>query len=540
MSSLEIEMRLLGKAHNRTTATFNDLVVLQPKMVARYKAVGDYAAALKIQNDRVRVLAAHYGRQDRRVTDAQRELGDIELRGRLSPELRDELKQAEARDAEGRLLFKKHQYREAIAPVQEVLALRTKALGSEHADTVGTFNNLELIYRKLIGESLEHEDYASAGRMERELGRLFERRFGEKDWRAIDARLKQSEYERRAQLPADARASLKLAAEREKQFMRLSDKHAFREALRPAEEELALVRKVFGEEHLETARCLNYVAVLHSRLDERSVAESCYRRILEIARKTAGEDHPQTALVLNNLARNCEANKEFEKSLGLFQEALAIRKRVLGETHVDTRLTYDDLARLEQTIADQHLAKEDFEGARRMLDELISLLRQRYGEKDWHVTDARLKRSDVELRERLSPDARAELKQADELMLRVFEKFNKKEFADAAADARRVLEIRKRILGEEHRGTASAYNFLGMDLGMMGNHAAAVPMHERALAIRRKSSVSSTAKRHLRMGVLRSKSSRLEIMRRRSTMPIGPWRFGVKSRERTIRKPRIV
>ncbi len=39
-----------------------------------------------------------------------------------------------------------------------------------------------------------------------------------------------------------------------------------------------------------------------------------------------------------------------------------------------------------------------------MFDELLGLLRERYSEKDWHVVNARLKQSDVDRFERLSPE----------------------------------------------------------------------------------------------------------------------------------------
>ncbi len=486
MRALDIDIRLLGKSHNQTMITFNELLSLQPKMVARYRAAGDYAAARKIQEDMVQVLAANYGPQDARVAEARRGLGDLESRARLSAESREELKKAELRDAEARRLFEKRQYREALAPVQEILAIRAKALGPEHPDTVGTFKNLDFIYVQLIGESLARDDYAAAGRLEGELSRLFANRFGEKDWRANDARLRQRDYEGRAQLSPEGRANLKLAAELDKENARLDTRHAYREALHAAEEVLALNRKVFGEEHLETVKSLNRVAVAHDRLNEHDIAESYLRQVLEITRKIVGEEHPQTALVLHNLARICEAKGEVEKALPLFQEALAIRKLVLGETAVATRTAYDDLALLERTIADQKLEKGDFAAARRLLDEELGLLRQRYGDKDWRVTDVRLQQAEVELRERLSPEARAELKKADKLSDKHFEIFKKRQYADAAAVAQQMLETCKKLRGDEDRETASAYYLLALDLGLLGKHAESVPHAERALAMRRR------------------------------------------------------
>jgi CHAT domain-containing protein len=486
LKAVEIRMRVLGKGHNLTISTFNDLVTLQPKMVARSLAAGDYSTARRIQDELVRVLFAKYGGKDRRFERARAELRDIESREKLSAEAREDLKKAERRISEGRQFIAKQQYREAVAPALEVFDIRLKALGPAHADTVASFNNLEAIYDKVIGESLARDDYSSAARIEAGRARLLGQRYTEKDWRAVEARLKQQDYEKCAQFAPAGRASLRRKDQLEKEFVQQDSKGAYRDALRSAEEGLAISRKIFGDSHLETARWINLVGVAHSRFKENAVAESHCQQALEIARKVLGTEHPQTAVAVSNLARLYNEDKKFEKALPLFREALAIQKRVLGEASFETRAAFDDLTGFEQAIANQHLAKGDYDSARRTYDDLIGLLRQRYGEKNWHVTDARLNQRDAELLQRLSPEQRAELKKAEELDKQQAEKYEKNQYADALALERQVLEIRKRILGDEHRETAKEYATIGMTLGDMGDGPAARTMLERALALRRK------------------------------------------------------
>jgi CHAT domain-containing protein/tetratricopeptide (TPR) repeat protein len=486
LKAVEIRMRLLGKKHKLTLGTFNDLVKLQPKMVARSLAAGDYATARRIQDDLVRVLSAEYGKKDSRLADARLKLRDIESREKLSAAARDDLKKVEERKAEASRLVEKHQYREAISPALEVFDVRFKALGPEHADTIASCETLDVIYRKVIDDDVDHEDYSSAARVEGELAHLLERRYGEKDWRAGNARWKQKDYEHCAHLPPEGRASLKRRDALVKDFLELRSKGAYREALRLAEEALALDLKIFGDGQLESVSWLNYVAATHSRLKENDVAELKYEQVLKIVRKALGTENPRTAFAASNLAKVCESQKKFDKALPLYQEALSIRRRLLGETDADTRTAYDDATRLERTLAERDLAKGDYASARRLQDDLLSLLRRRFGEKDWRVTDAQLKRKDIDLFERLSPEARAELKKAGELIGEHLRLFREKRYAEAGVSARQAFEIRKRLLGDEHRDTAAAAVSLGFDLRMAGDHAAARPIFERTLAIRRK------------------------------------------------------
>jgi CHAT domain-containing protein len=486
LQAVEIEMRLLGKRHGLTLATLSELVALQAKMVGRFLAAGDYAAARRIQEELVRVLFEEYGANDRKVVDARSLLADLESRTRLPAMALADLKRAEARVEEGRQFFSQHKYEEAIAPAREAFDIRLRTLGPAHHDTVASFNNLDVVYRAAIGEELDHDNYAAAARIQGGRTRAAAECYGEKDWRAIDARLKQQGFEKIAQLPPDELATLKHRGALEKEFLEQSRAGAYRDALVTAEKGLALVRKIFGDGSLETVSWLNYAGSAHSRLREVAPARSQYEQVLEIARKQLGPAHPQTASAASNVATMCCAGKKFEQALPLYQEALAIRRRVLGETAADTRASYDDVLRVLQAVAQQNFSKGDFATCRRLSDDVLSLERQRYGEKDWHVVNARLRRENVDVQERLSPEARAELKKAEGLLSQAHQVLGKRQYAQAADLARQVFEIRKRLLGEENPGTLTASNDWGVDLRAAGDYAAARPVLERTLAIRRK------------------------------------------------------
>jgi CHAT domain-containing protein/tetratricopeptide (TPR) repeat protein len=59
-------------------------------------------------------------------------------------------------------------------------------------------------------------------------------------------------------------------------------------------------------------------------------------------------------------------------------------------------------------------------------------------------------------------------------------------YRDAERSCREALEIRRKVLGEEHPDTAASYNNVAVCLQDQGQHGKALPLYEKALTIRRK------------------------------------------------------
>jgi tetratricopeptide (TPR) repeat protein len=113
------------------------------------------------------------------------------------------------------------------------------------------------------------------------------------------------------------------------------------------QEALRIRKKVFGNEHPNTALSLSNLGSLYYSMREYSKAQPIYQEALLIRRKVLGREHPETALSLNNLALLYQDMGEYAKAESLDQEALRIWQKVLGAEHPEMVTSLDNLALLE-------------------------------------------------------------------------------------------------------------------------------------------------------------------------------------------------
>ncbi|MCK5521695.1 MAG: tetratricopeptide repeat protein, partial [Thiomargarita sp.] len=109
---------------------------------------------------------------------------------------------------------------------------------------------------------------------------------------------------------------------------------------------LAIREKVLGAEHPDTAQSLNNLALLLSKKGNYDGAEPLYRRALAIHKQVLGAEHPSTATSLNNLALLLSNKGDYDGAEPLYRRALAIREKVLGAEHPDTATSLNNLAAL--------------------------------------------------------------------------------------------------------------------------------------------------------------------------------------------------
>lgn len=103
---------------------------------------------------------------------------------------------------------------------------------------------------------------------------------------------------------------------------------------------------VWGPDHPEVARVLNYLAVLYWHQGRYRDAEPLFKRILSIQEQTLGPEHADTAKTLNNLAVLYGSQGRYAEAEPLFQRILSIREQTLGPDHSDTATTLNNLALL--------------------------------------------------------------------------------------------------------------------------------------------------------------------------------------------------
>ena len=160
------------------------------------------------------------------------------------------------------------------------------------------------------------------------------------------------------------------------------------------------------------------------------------------------------------------------------EAALAIDRKTQPAGHADLVVSLDLLAGL-------YLQREDFAAAKAARMEALEILRKRHGAAHWRVTDARLALEDVQRRAGMTHYQRQELAEVDRLGKEVTALDRTGNKGEAVKAARRVLALRKEVLGERHPDYATSLSDLAALLKAQGDYAAARPLFEQALAIRK-------------------------------------------------------
>jgi tetratricopeptide (TPR) repeat protein len=145
-----------------------------------------------------------------------------------------------------------------------------------------------------------------------------------------------------AKVPTDAR--LLEAQQAFDEGVRLHNARQYAEAIPLFERALALQEAVFGEMHLEVARCLNKLGTAHHLQGNYSRAEPLVQRALEIVEAALGENHPEMAAALSNLATLYKAQGNHTRAEPLYQRALAIFEATLGQNHPQVAISPNNLA----------------------------------------------------------------------------------------------------------------------------------------------------------------------------------------------------
>jgi tetratricopeptide (TPR) repeat protein len=249
------------------------------------------------------------------------------------------------------------------------------------------------------------------------------------------------------------------------------------EAIRAAEELLALRRHAQGDEHYEVVNvrwsleALRKVAALpvkqraewrqalRSGLEaQRLMDQGLYaqalpplQKRLTLCRQVLGEDHPDTANSYSWVAYNLHAKGKHAEAEPLLRKALAILHKALGEGHPDTASSYDNLA-VSLDAQGRHAEAEP------LLRKALAIRQQALGE--GHPDTAQSYNNVA-----MNFHAQGRHAEAEPLM-------------------RKALAIRQQALGEDHPDTARSYNNVAVSLDAQGRRAEAEPLLRKALAIR--------------------------------------------------------
>ncbi|KAI5791509.1 P-loop containing nucleoside triphosphate hydrolase protein [Pyronema domesticum] len=149
-----------------------------------------------------------------------------------------------------------------------------------------------------------------------------------------------------------------------------------KEAQELEEKVLEVRRRTLGEEHPDTLRGMQCLAITYKELGGRlKEVQELEEKVLEVRRRTLGEEHPDTLRDMQCLAITYkELGGRLKEVQELEEKVLEVRRRTLGEEHPDTlrdmqclAITYKELGgRLKEV---QELEEKVLEVRRRTLGE---------------------------------------------------------------------------------------------------------------------------------------------------------------------------
>ncbi|MEG4114147.1 tetratricopeptide repeat protein, partial [Microcoleus sp. Pol12B3] len=202
---------------------------------------------------------------------------------------------------------------------QRSLAIWEKALGSEHPHVATSLNNLALLYQDM-------GNYAQAEPLHQRSLAIREKALG-------------SEH------PHVAISFNSLA-------LLYQDMGNYAQAEPLFQRSLAIWEKALGSEHPDVAISLNNLAELYRQMGNYAQAEPLYQRSLAIREKAMGSEHPRVATSLNNLALLYQDMGNYAQAEPLFQRSLAFLEKALGSEHPDVANSLNNLAGLYLAQAD--------------------------------------------------------------------------------------------------------------------------------------------------------------------------------------------
>jgi CHAT domain-containing protein len=406
----------------------------------------------------------------------------------LTKQQQEQLIERERLLTEANRLYRAGKLAEAIAAAEQGLERERQAFGAVREASVGWLE-------WLAGQHEQREDYTAARKARQEVLALRIQRFGERDWRVIDARLALADGERTRAMTPPQRQQQAKSARLQDQVVTLFRQGRYAEAVNLARQVADLRKQVLGEKHPRYAVSLNDLARLYSTLGDYARAEPLYRQALALRKQALGEKHPDYAQSLNNLGLLYSSQGDYVKAEPLYRQATEIIKQAQGEKHITYATILNNLALL-------HQAQGDYAKAEPLFRQVSKVFKQVLGEKhpDYATSLNNLallyqSQGDYAKAEPLSRQATEIIKQAlgekhpdyANGLTSLAELYRVEgDYAKAEPLLRQASEIYKQALGDKHPSLAVSLNGLGLLYFTLGDYAKAEPLLRQAMAIRKR------------------------------------------------------
>jgi CHAT domain-containing protein len=429
-----------------------------------YVEVDDFKSARRVLDEALAIRIKLHGEKDYRTADARRAVAEADLRSRMTPAERKELVEADHESLAGadrsvaaaaslkaathsyeirrRLLGPEHpltarslrwqglayqrlrQFDKAESSLRECERIRVKVLG-DNLDTAGTLESLALLKE-------EQDDIPAAIALCRRELDMRRRLFGEESTRTAESWHNFARMAARRPTFPDAEAACLRA--------------------------LAIREKLLGPDHLQTAFTLSLMSQIERGLSRFAQAEEAINRALAIRQKQLGNDHRLTLDTRLDLAHLLERMSQYPHAAQIFQQVLEARRRLSGEEHALTGDAYSGLGFC-------YMLMGEYAKARPALKRAVEILQKTRGED--HPLSCTASLNLARLYSRVGDAAKAEPLFQKTLLIeqrvrpggfqaaRVMDGMvdfylTRRDFPHAEQLCRDSLEIKRRILGEQH------------------------------------------------------------------------------------------
>jgi len=214
-----------------------------------------------------------------------------------------------------------------------------------------------------------------------------------------------------------------------------------------------IYRRILGEEHPDTLRSMNYLALTFLDQGRTEEAAALQEEVVEKRKLILGAEHPDTLTSMNNLALTYRDQGRTADAAALQEEVVEKHKLILGMEHPATLTSMNNLA---LTYRDQGRTAD----AAALQEEVVQKRRWILGAEHPHT-----------------------LRSMDNLALMYLAQGR---MWEAAALQEEVLEKQQQILGPEHPATLTSMNNLASTYRAQGRTGDAVGLQEDVLERRRR------------------------------------------------------
>ena len=366
------------------------------EQVDRHWAAADFEQALKPAQELAALRGQVQGPDHWGAVNARWKVKALERIRQQGAAQQKNMAHVPALERQASALEAKGRARDAVPLRQQILDACRKLLGEDHPDTATGYNNLA-VNQNAQGKYAEAEAQLTG-----------------RPW-TCDRKLLGEEH-------PDTAASYNNLA------VNLNAQGKYAEAEPSYQKALDLPASCWARSTPHTATSYNNLASNLDAQGKYAEAERSHQKALDLCRKLLGEDHPDTATSYNNLAVNLNAQGKYAEAERSFQKALDLRRKLLGEEHPDTATSYNNLA--------------------------VNLNAQgKYAEAEAHLPEG--PGPAPQAAGRGPPRHRHQLQQPGRQPERPGQVRRGR-----SATTSKALDLRRKLLGEDHPDTATSYNNL--------------------------------------------------------------------------------